>query len=479
MSFDQNMIIDATTGSAARFVNHSCRPNCRMVKWIVKGEPRMALFAGDGPIMTGDELTYDYNFDPFSQKNVQKCLCGEENCRGVLGPKPKDVKPAKEPAGNGKGRKRKLKEVAGEKADALKPNKMRKIAPAKGVKRLSKTASSRSPATAKAKKATIKRPVKKPAARATGKRGIVKASVAKSTAKRVIKPTAKALTSRASHPPARVVARATVRTTTKVSARSSVTRAARKPVIKLKAKGISKAATKSKEKPAKRTLPAKSTRKAVLKTGPRASQKEASTIEVDVSGHLPKAAKSSAPKPAARTASRKGVPRGRASASQQDEDDVYQEPTPRKLATLLPKPSSSPITATLAPKPEIERPVPHPSTFLRVLRLDIGKGPSSPHKGMSSAASSTKVLTFGGNSRVFKKVARTPVKFASQRKAMAARRALVGHDGSPGSVVDQSPENAGPLANGEGEERPEPMAIDSPEELHASDGNLLPLEVVA
>ena len=71
MSFDQNMIIDATTGSIARFVNHSCNPNCRMIKWIVGGNPRMALFAGDRPIQTGDELTYDYKFDPFSSKNVQ------------------------------------------------------------------------------------------------------------------------------------------------------------------------------------------------------------------------------------------------------------------------------------------------------------------------------------------------------------------------------------------------------------------------
>lgn len=90
------MIIDATTGSIARFVNHSCNPNCRMEKWIVHGQPRMALFAGDKPITTGEELTYDYNFDPFSAKNVQKCLCGSANCRGVLGPKaPKGVKVTK------------------------------------------------------------------------------------------------------------------------------------------------------------------------------------------------------------------------------------------------------------------------------------------------------------------------------------------------------------------------------------------------
>ncbi|KAK4452796.1 hypothetical protein QBC34DRAFT_16377 [Podospora aff. communis PSN243] len=147
MSFDQNMIIDATTGSIARFVNHSCSPNCRMIKWIVSGQPRMALFAGDRPIMTGDELTYDYNFDPFSAKNVQKCLCGSPNCRGVLGPKPKEVKPPKPPKedANGKGKKasvkgsvkagkRKLKELlGGDRDDSEGAPKKRKIKPAMGA----------------------------------------------------------------------------------------------------------------------------------------------------------------------------------------------------------------------------------------------------------------------------------------------------------------------------------------------------------
>jgi SET domain-containing protein len=41
MLFDQNMIIDATRGSIARFVNHSCEPNCEMVKWIVGGKPHI------------------------------------------------------------------------------------------------------------------------------------------------------------------------------------------------------------------------------------------------------------------------------------------------------------------------------------------------------------------------------------------------------------------------------------------------------
>lgn len=63
MSFDNKMIIDATRGTIARFVNHSCEPNCEMIKWTVGGEPRMALFAGNRGIMTGEELTYDYNFE--------------------------------------------------------------------------------------------------------------------------------------------------------------------------------------------------------------------------------------------------------------------------------------------------------------------------------------------------------------------------------------------------------------------------------
>ncbi|KAL6712579.1 hypothetical protein ACN47E_000456 [Coniothyrium glycines] len=94
MSFDNKMIIDATRGTIARFVNHSCEPNCEMIKWTVNGEPRMALFAGSKGVMTGEELTYDYNFDPFSQKNIQICRCGTASCRGVLGPKPK--KPVEE-----------------------------------------------------------------------------------------------------------------------------------------------------------------------------------------------------------------------------------------------------------------------------------------------------------------------------------------------------------------------------------------------
>ena len=97
MDFDQQMILDGTRGSIARFVNHSCEPNCKMIKWTVSGTPRMALFAGDKGIMTGEELTYDYNFNPYSVKNVQQCHCGAPSCRGILGPKPKEIRDALKP----------------------------------------------------------------------------------------------------------------------------------------------------------------------------------------------------------------------------------------------------------------------------------------------------------------------------------------------------------------------------------------------
>jgi hypothetical protein len=43
----------------------------------------------DRAIMTGEELTCDYNFHPFNQKNVQGCYCGEPQCRGFIAPKQK------------------------------------------------------------------------------------------------------------------------------------------------------------------------------------------------------------------------------------------------------------------------------------------------------------------------------------------------------------------------------------------------------
>ena len=94
----------------------------------------MALFAGDRGIMTGEELTYDYNFDPYSQKNIQVCRCGSDNCRGVLGPRPKDL--PKEKESKLVGAKRKIADVLEESTNLL--NKKRKTEDDKGRKALPK-----------------------------------------------------------------------------------------------------------------------------------------------------------------------------------------------------------------------------------------------------------------------------------------------------------------------------------------------------
>lgn len=83
MELEKGLIIDGAKGSMARFINHSCEPNCevRMVK--VNGTPRMGVFAGEEGVVTGEELTYDYNFDNFGERR-QVCYCGAPSCRGFL-----------------------------------------------------------------------------------------------------------------------------------------------------------------------------------------------------------------------------------------------------------------------------------------------------------------------------------------------------------------------------------------------------------
>ncbi|KAJ3675165.1 hypothetical protein LUZ60_004207 [Juncus effusus] len=78
--------IDATRkGSLARFINHSCQPNCETRKWNVLGEIRVGIFAKQD-ILSGAELSYNYNFEWFGGTMV-RCLCGAASCTGFLGAK--------------------------------------------------------------------------------------------------------------------------------------------------------------------------------------------------------------------------------------------------------------------------------------------------------------------------------------------------------------------------------------------------------
>ncbi|KAH9513216.1 Histone-Lysine N-Methyltransferase ash1l, partial [Bulinus truncatus] len=87
LHLDSGSVIDGyRMGNIGRYVNHSCKPNCEMQKWNVNGLYRMVLFALRD-IMPGEELSYDYNFDPFNQETQQECRCGSSECRGVIGGK--------------------------------------------------------------------------------------------------------------------------------------------------------------------------------------------------------------------------------------------------------------------------------------------------------------------------------------------------------------------------------------------------------
>ncbi|XP_072214841.1 histone-lysine N-methyltransferase ASH1L [Excalfactoria chinensis] len=91
LNLDSGMVIDSyRMGNEARFINHSCNPNCEMQKWSVNGVYRIGLYAlKDMP--AGTELTYDYNFHSFNVEKQQLCKCGFEKCRGIIGGKSQRV----------------------------------------------------------------------------------------------------------------------------------------------------------------------------------------------------------------------------------------------------------------------------------------------------------------------------------------------------------------------------------------------------
>ena len=76
--------INATNmGGMAKFINHSCDPNCILKQWEVNGLPRMCYFAIK-EIKEGVELTFDYNWECDEDQNMTECKCGTVNCKGFF-----------------------------------------------------------------------------------------------------------------------------------------------------------------------------------------------------------------------------------------------------------------------------------------------------------------------------------------------------------------------------------------------------------
>ncbi|KAH7957281.1 hypothetical protein HPB52_017043 [Rhipicephalus sanguineus] len=79
---DVETIIDATKcGNLARFINHSCNPNCYAKVITVEGQKKIVIYSKQ-PINVNEEITYDYKFPLEDEKIV--CLCGAPQCRGFL-----------------------------------------------------------------------------------------------------------------------------------------------------------------------------------------------------------------------------------------------------------------------------------------------------------------------------------------------------------------------------------------------------------
>jgi SET domain-containing protein len=84
-AIDDDIVIDAAVdGNAARFINHSCDPNCDAV--VEDGRIWIETIRDVPP---GEELAYDYAYmleerHTPAAKRKYPCNCGARNCRGTI-----------------------------------------------------------------------------------------------------------------------------------------------------------------------------------------------------------------------------------------------------------------------------------------------------------------------------------------------------------------------------------------------------------
>src|SRR5687768_3160070 len=84
-AIDDDIVIDASVdGNDARFINHSCDPNCDAV--VEDGRIWIETIRDVGP---GEELAYDYAFvlperHTPAAKRRYPCHCGSARCRGTI-----------------------------------------------------------------------------------------------------------------------------------------------------------------------------------------------------------------------------------------------------------------------------------------------------------------------------------------------------------------------------------------------------------
>jgi uncharacterized protein len=85
---NSKILVDAGVGgNDARFINHSCDPNCEVVI-----EKKRIFIEAIQTIQPGEELFYDYSYDRDDAEGDDArypCHCGAEDCRGTILAAPK------------------------------------------------------------------------------------------------------------------------------------------------------------------------------------------------------------------------------------------------------------------------------------------------------------------------------------------------------------------------------------------------------
>lgn len=84
-AIDDDVVIDAAVdGNEARFINHSCDPNCDAVI-----DDARIFIETVRDIASGEELAYDYQYTlqerhTPARKRQYPCRCGSAKCRGTI-----------------------------------------------------------------------------------------------------------------------------------------------------------------------------------------------------------------------------------------------------------------------------------------------------------------------------------------------------------------------------------------------------------
>jgi SET domain-containing protein len=77
LQVDDDIFIDARlVEHPAKYINHSCEPNCSLSR-----DETRAFIRTLRTISPGEELTYDYEYD---ESDILTCRCQASRCRGRI-----------------------------------------------------------------------------------------------------------------------------------------------------------------------------------------------------------------------------------------------------------------------------------------------------------------------------------------------------------------------------------------------------------